>query len=140
MEEEKEKQMNVDVVDTTDEPMGNEHRAEESVEQKSNENKTAKPAMREEQYAPLFENDEAEKFRSHWLDIQSRFVDDPAASVKEADELVANVIKSITRSYADRRSALEGQWNSQDNTSTEYLRVTIKRYRSFFDRLLTLES
>ena len=137
MEEEKEKQMNVDVVDTTDEPMENEHRAEESIEQKSNENKTA---MREEQHAPLFENDEAEKFRSHWLDIQSRFVDDPAASVKEADELVANVIKSITRSFADRRIALEGQWNSQDNTSTEDLRVTIKRYRSFFDRLLTLES
>ena len=137
MEEEKEKQMNVDVVDTTDEPMENEHRAEESIEQKSNENKTA---MREEQYAPLFENDEAEKFRSHWLDIQSRFVDDPAAAVKEADELVANVIKSITRSFADRRIALEGQWNSQDNTSTEDLRVTIKRYRSFFDRLLTLES
>ena len=137
MGKEKEKQMNVDVVDTTDEPMVNEHRAEESVEQTSNENKTA---MSEEQYAPLFENDEAEKFRSHWLDIQSRFVDDPAASVKEADELVANVIKSITRSFADRRIALEGQWNSQDNTSTEDLRVTIKRYRSFFDRLLTLES
>jgi hypothetical protein len=95
----------------------------------------------DEDFAPLFENDEAEQFRSHWLNIQSRFVDDPGASVKEADELVANVIKSITRSFADRRISLENQWNGgENNISTEDMRVAIKRYRSFFNRLLSLES
>ena len=68
-------------------------------------------------------------------------MDDPRASVKEADELVANVIKSITRSFADRRMFLENQWKSGDNNiSTEDMRVAIKRYRSFFNRLLSLES
>ena len=94
----------------------------------------------DENFAPLFENNEAEQFRAQWLDIQSRFVDDPSVSVKDADELVASIIKNITRNFADKRIALETQWKSGDDVSTEDLRLTMKRYRSFFDRLLTLES
>lgn len=134
MHEEKEKRMNVDVVNT---PEG-ESEMEQMAEVRTDENKTS---TREEDFAPLFEKAEAEEFRSHWLEIQSRFVDDPGASVKDADELVANVIKSITRSFADRRMSLENQWKSgEDNISTEDMRVAIKRYRSFFNRLLSLES
>jgi hypothetical protein len=134
IEEEKEKQMNVDVVNT---PEGRSE-MEQMAEVRIGENKTP---TREDDFAPLFENDEAEQFRSRWLNIQSRFVDDPRASVTEADELVADVIKSITRSFADKRISLENQWKSgENNISTEDLRVAIKRYRSFFNRLLSLES
>jgi hypothetical protein len=133
MEEQKEKQMNVDVVNTTE----GQSEMEQMAEVRTEENLPTS----DDDFAPLFENDEAEEFRSHWLNIQSRFVDDPRASVKEADELVANVIKSITRSFADRRISLESQWNSGENKiSTEDMRVAIKRYRSFFNRLLSLES
>ena len=86
------------------------------------------------------EDAEAEQFRTHWLDIQSRFVDDPGSAVKDADNLVADVIKNITRNFADRRMSLENQWKSGENASTEDLRVALKRYRSFFNRLLSLES
>jgi len=135
MEEQKEKQMNVDVVDTTDEPVENERHVEERV----TENQT--PAdVTDQELAPLFEGDEARKFRSRWLAIQSKFVDDPGASVKQADDLVSDVIKSVTMNFSNRRIALEKQWNGEENTSTEDLRMAIKRYRSFFDRLLTLES
>jgi hypothetical protein len=89
---------------------------------------------------PLFEEDAAKKFRARWLAIQNKFVDDPSASVKQADDLVADIIKSVTMNFADRRVSLEKQWNSGENVSTEDLRVALKRYRSFFDRLLTLES
>jgi hypothetical protein len=126
--------MNVDVVDTTEGQGEMERMAEVRTEEHNH-------PTNDEDFAPLFENDEAEQFRSHWLNIQSRFVDDPGASVKEADELVANVIKSITRSFADRRISLENQWNGgENNISTEDMRVAIKRYRSFFNRLLSLES
>jgi len=134
MGEQKEKQMNVDVVDTTE----GQSEMEQMAEVRSAD---SKPSPREEDFAPLFENAEAEEFRSQWLEIQSRFVDDPRASVKEADELVANVIQSITRSFADKRMSLENQWKSgENNISTEDMRVAIKRYRSFFNRLLSLES
>lgn len=103
------------------------------------EHRTAAGAA-QEALEPLFEEEEAGKFRTEWLSIQSKFVDDPRASVKQADELVASVLKSVTMGFSDRRVALEKQWNSGDNTSTEDLRQALKRYRSFFDRLLTLES
>jgi tyrosyl-tRNA synthetase len=138
MEEEKEKQMNVDVVDTPEGQSEMEHMAEERTAERMDENKTH---SKEEEFIALFENDEAEKFHSQWLNIQSRFVDDPRASVEDADQLVADVIKSITRSFADRRISLENQWKSgENNTSTEDLRIAIKRYRSFFNRLLSLKS
>jgi hypothetical protein len=136
MQEEKVKQMNMDAGDaaeTSEEQMRNEQIGEERSDQNKN-------SMRDdENFAPLFENNEAEQFRSQWLEIQSRFVDDPSVSVKDADELVANVIKNITRTFADKRTSMETQWKSGD-VSTEDLRVALKRYRSFFDRLLTLES
>ena len=91
---------------------------------------------------PLFEDEAARKFRSRWQVIQGKFVDDPRDSVKQADDLVSDIIKSVTMNFADRRIELEKQWNvgSGEDISTEDMRVALKRYRSFCDRLLTLES
>jgi hypothetical protein len=153
MQSEKEKQMNIDAVDTTDtsdigeERMRNEQIVEERQQQnrqearerKQEERNESMDERREEDFAPLFENNEAEEFRMKWLDIQSRFVDDPSISVKDADDLVADVIKNITRNFADKRISLESQWKSGD-VSTEELRRAMKRYRSFFNRLLSLQS
>ena len=134
--EEKEKQMNVDVVDTTD----SRSEMEQMAEAEASTDKS-KALEQEEDSVLLFEEDEAEKFQSQWLKIQSKFVDDPHDAVEEADELVADVIKSITRSFADRRMSLENQWKSgENNVSTEDLRISIKRYRAFFNRLLSLKS
>ena len=136
MDEEKEKQMNVDVVDTPEEEVEN----EQPVEKRIPQSKAQHVTNDQEELAPLFEEDAAQKFRARWLSIQSKFVDDPSDSVKQADDLVADVIKNVTMSFANRRVSLEKQWNSGDNTSTEDLRLALKQYRSFFDRLLTLES
>lgn len=135
MNEENERQRDTDVVDAPKQTAENETQAQE----RSNE-KPAPAAPVEEGLAPLFEMDAAEKFRTRWLSIQSKFVDDPSDSVKQADDLVTDVIQNITRSFADRRSSLEKQWNGGGNTSTEDLRIALKQYRSFFERLLTLQS
>jgi hypothetical protein len=135
MDENKERQMNVDVVDTPEEETEN----ESQLEEQSLENKSKTDTIKDE-LVPLFEEDAARKFRSRWLAIQSKFVDDPSDSVKQADDLVADVIKNVTMNFANRRVSLEKQWNGGDNTSTEDLRIALKQYRSFFDRLLTLES
>jgi hypothetical protein len=117
----------------------NEQRVEERRETQIAEQRTPANAI-EDELEPLFEEEAARKFRSRWLAIQSKFVDDPRDSVKQADELVADIIKNVTMNFADRRIGLEKQWNSGENISTEDMRVTLKRYRSFFERLLTLES
>ena len=139
MAEKREHEMEDDVIDVTGEPIEQEQRNEEPMRERPVETPAASRAD-VDALEPLFETDEASKFRTRWLNIQSKFVDDPRESVKEADELVASVLKSVTMSFSDRRVALEQQWNSGGDISTEDLRMALKRYRSFFDRLLTLES
>jgi len=58
--------------------------------------------------------------------------------VEQADSLVADVMKRLADSFAGQRASLEKQWDRGDNVTTEDLRVALQRYRSFFDRLLTV--
>jgi hypothetical protein len=86
----------------------------------------------------LFPNNELQEFRSRWDDIQTAFVDEPHRAVEQADSLVASAMKRLAEVFADERDGLEKQWDSGDNVSTEDLRVAFTRYRSFFQRLLSI--
>ena len=96
------------------------------------------PVPSEEGFEPLFDGGEAEGFRSRWHAIQSGFVDEPRRAVQDADELVASVMKRLAEVFAAEREKLERDWDSGDNVSTEDLRIALRRYRSFFDRLLSV--
>ena len=135
MNEDRERQRDMDVAETSEEQM----RREQIAEERTVENQSSTQALND-QLEPLFEDEAARKFRSRWQVIQGKFVDDPRDSVKQADDLVADIIKSVTMSFSDRRMSLEKQWNSGQDVSTEDMRQALKRYRSFFERLLTLES
>lgn len=88
--------------------------------------------------APLFDQKEADDLRARWNDIQVGFVDEPRTSVENADSLVAETIKHLAESFAAGRQELEGEWGRGGDASTETLRVTLQRYRSFFNRLLSI--
>jgi len=92
----------------------------------------------EQQRTPLFPSDEAQGFRSRWDTVQAGFVDEPRRAVEQADSLIAEVMKSLAASFADERQKLESQWDRGDDVSTEDLRIGLQRYRSFFDRLLSI--
>ena len=87
---------------------------------------------------PLFALYDTQNFRSRWEKIQIGFVDEPRKAVEQADELVASAIKRLAEVFAAERNKLEGEWDKSDNVSTEDLRVALRRYRSFFDRLLSV--
>ena len=84
----------------------------------------------------LFPDNELKEFRARWDKAQIGFVDEPRAAVEQADSLVATVVKRIAEQFAAERAELEHQWDRGDNVSTEDLRQALRRYRSFFDRLL----
>jgi hypothetical protein len=86
----------------------------------------------------LFPENELGDFRQRWQDIQAGFVDDPRVSVKSADELVASVMTRLAQVFADERGKMEHDWDRGESISTEDLRVALRRYRSFFDRLLSV--
>jgi hypothetical protein len=102
------------------------------------ENKTSDAKREGEQLAPLFLPDVAKDFRIHWDAVQGSFVDDPRQAVRQADKLVAQVMTSLAETFSSERAKLEGQVDPTDKTSTEDLRVALCRYRSFFERLLSL--
>ena len=87
---------------------------------------------------PLFPNSELEQLRTRWKEIQINFVDEPRKAVEQADGLVASAMKRLAEVFADERAKLEKQWDRGDNVSTEDLRVALQRYRTFFDRLLSV--
>jgi hypothetical protein len=86
----------------------------------------------------LLAEDDARGLQTSWEAIQVTFVDRPRAAVADADALVADVMQRVARSFADERASLETRWNAGDDVSTEDLRQTLQRYRSFFQRLLTV--
>jgi hypothetical protein len=86
----------------------------------------------------LFPGNEAQSFQGRWSDIQTSFVDEPRHAVEQADSLVAEVMQRLAAVFAEERSQLEKQWDRGEDTDTEALRQALRRYRSFFDRLLSM--
>ena len=89
--------------------------------------------------APLFAPDAARDFRASWDAVQIGFVDDPRQAVRQADELVRQMLKNLAQTFSDERAGLDAQGDgAADGASTEKLRLALRRYRSFMQRLLSL--
>jgi hypothetical protein len=96
------------------------------------------PHTTDEPVAQLFATEDAAGYRTRWSGIQTGFVDEPRKAVEEADTLVAEVMKRLAEGFATERQNLEKQWEHADKVSTEDLRLAMRRYRSFFERLLAV--
>lgn len=77
--------------------------------------------------------------RSRWDEVQAGFVDDPQQCVQQADRLVTDVVDRVTARFEEARNRLEAQWARGEQASTEDLRLALKRYRDFFQRLLSMD-
>lgn len=129
-------------------------RQAEKPEEKTDTLKTSFPApvgrVTIENPEMLLNSEEIQTFRSRWNEIQAKFVDEPGASVRQADALVAEVMAQVAQTLANQRRTLESQWNLGDTSpgdtspgkvsptavSTEDLRQILQSYRAFFNRLL----
>ena len=94
----------------------------------------------QDEYAstPLFAPEESNDFHVRWDALQVSFVDEPRRAVQQADSLVAAAMKRLAEIFADERATLDKQWDRGDSVSTEDLRIALRRYRSFFGRLLSV--
>jgi hypothetical protein len=98
---------------------------------------TAAAPVDTEPSQPLLDAEQTDTFSREWADVQTGFVDEPRQAVERADTLVADVMQRLASSFSDERQRLESQWDRGEDVSTEDLRVALKRYRSFFQRLLS---
>lgn len=84
---------------------------------------------------PLVRPELAMDLRTRWDIVQRSFVDDPRNAVTDADSLVGEVMQRLSDSLAEQLRRLESEWHDGE-PSTEDLRTALKRYRTFFNRLL----
>ncbi len=101
---------------------------------------------------------ERDRYLEDWTAVQSKFVDDPAMAIKDADRLIIEVMlvrnypmanfeeraADISVNYPDLvsnyRTAHEiAQKNEQQTADTEELRRAMVHYRSLFNELLETE-
>ncbi len=83
---------------------------------------------------PLVATADIAALRDRWRDVLAGFVDDPAASVAQASDLVDEAVRVLTSGLAEIRDSVR-EW-SGDEPPTERMRVAVRRYRSVFDRLM----
>nr|BFD86544.1 hypothetical protein StreXyl84_59450 [Streptomyces sp. Xyl84] len=98
---------------------------------------TTRPAGDGEDAPRLLSTEDEQGFRDRWHETQSKFVDDPREAVHAADTLVADVMQTLAATFARHKEELEGQWSQGEQVDTEELRKALRRYRSFFNRLLS---
>jgi hypothetical protein len=122
----------------TTEPGDYEAQEQRFIEEEQEPEHTQKRHDPNENRTAMFEENETNDFRSRWQSVQTDFIDDPRRCVERADELVAETMKRLAQIFTEERTRLEQSWDQGDNVSTEDLRLAFQRYRSFFDRLLSV--
>jgi hypothetical protein len=85
--------------------------------------------------AALWGTDLVEQYRSQWRDLQLTFVDDPKRATDAAASLVDDAVTSLTSTLQAQKQSLDG-WRSTRDGDTEVMRVALRSYRGFLDRLL----
>lgn len=79
---------------------------------------------------------EPHEVRSRWNEVQGGFIDDPRQAVHEADALASEVAEAVVAEIASRHSALRSVWSDSGSGDTETLRISLRDYRAFVQRLV----
>jgi hypothetical protein len=88
-------------------------------------------------HATLVPQDRSAEYLRRWESLKAGFVDEPRGAVRDANVLVGEVLDELEQLFKRQRTELERDLNNE-SASTEDLRLALGRYRSFFDRLLTI--
>lgn len=78
---------------------------------------------------------DAGDIRNRFLDIQAGFIDEPRQAVEAAGRFVDDLLRQVADALQQQRGQLAG---ATDEASTEDLRLALRAYRQFVDRLLGL--
>ena len=85
--------------------------------------------------ASLLGSLDAADIRNRFLDIQAGFVDEPRQAVEEAGRFVDDLVRQVAEALQAQRGQVGG---AAAEGSTEDLRLALRGYRQFVDRILGL--
>ena len=125
-------------------PIADEARPEEfgagtvtGVEEVEDPRPPLRPGDVEEHPIAVWSGDSAQQVRDRWRDLQVQFVDDPQAAVQGAKGLVTEVVRTLSDRLLAERDEFDPHRDT-DRPDTEAMRVAMRRYREFLDRVLAL--
>ena len=76
-------------------------------------------------------------FRSQWHEVKADFVDDPVAALTRAHDLLTDAVNELTEALLAERDELD-PLRSTSTPDTESMRMAMRGYREFLDRILAL--
>ncbi|GIH04995.1 hypothetical protein Rhe02_30620 [Rhizocola hellebori] len=96
-----------------------------------------RPGDIDESVIAVWDPDVAERYRDAFRDIQAHFVDEPEAALGEAQDLVAEAVQALADALLAEQVSLDP--HEQDaNPDTEAMRIAMRGYRDFLERVLAL--
>jgi hypothetical protein len=90
----------------------------------------------------LLPHEECDRFGQRLRHAVAEFVDEPRASVEEADRVLEEIAARLADAVAHRRRTLRTSWQDgaeatrATSTDTEQLRLALRDYRELADRLM----
>jgi hypothetical protein len=85
-----------------------------------------------------FWDDEAvAHFRGQWHEVKAEFVDDPVAALTRAHDLLTDAVNELTEALLAERDELDPLRDTA-HPDTESMRMAMRGYREFLDRILAL--
>ena len=76
-------------------------------------------------------------FRSEWHEVKANFVDDPVAALTRAHDLLTDAVNELSEAMLAERDELDPLRNTS-TPDTESMRMAMRGYREFLDRILAL--
>jgi hypothetical protein len=85
----------------------------------------------------VWDEDAARHFRAAWHEVKAEFVDDPVTALTRAHDLLTDAVNELTEVLLAERDELD-PLRGTDTPDTESMRMAMRGYREFLERILSL--
>ncbi|GGN04366.1 hypothetical protein GCM10010109_11100 [Actinoplanes campanulatus] len=85
----------------------------------------------------VWDEDAARHFRAAWHEVKAEFVDDPERALTRAHDLLTDAVNELTEVLLAERDELD-PLRGTGTPDTESMRMAMRGYREFLDRILSL--
>ncbi|WP_157437447.1 hypothetical protein [Actinoplanes subtropicus] len=85
----------------------------------------------------FWDDDATRHFRAAWHEVKAEFVDDPERALTRAHDLLTDAVNELTEALLAERDELD-PLRGTATPDTESMRMAMRGYREFLDRILAL--
>ena len=85
----------------------------------------------------FWDDDATRHFRAAWHEVKAEFVDDPVTALTRAHDLLTDAVNELTEALLAERDELD-PLRGNGTPDTESMRMSMRGYREFLDRILSL--